>query len=171
MGQIAADSVIAYNSHYLKENYPTPLAVVHIWSTMARWFWVNYDTVTKFKHLMFELLNYKPIAVNAEIDDGIDFREPSCPVVNESKVITEITHNVINMRMINSLWKDHPNYLQLSMHDYMKKEAISIAAKLFPEIIQLKQSWVDDSGSRDCSHWSNETNQKVAKLIARNLKL
>ena len=172
LGQIAAgNSVIAYNSHYLKENYPTPLAVVHIWSTMARWLWVHYDDKSKLKHLMFELLNYKPLASSAEIE-GTDLSHPNSRVVTESKVITEITHNVINMKMINSLWKDHPNYLQLTMYDYLRGEqAISMAAKIFPEIIQLKRSWVDDTGSRDGLHWTNETNQKVAKLISRNLKL
>ena len=32
-----SNGAIAYNSYYLKENYPEPLAMVNLWTTMARW--------------------------------------------------------------------------------------------------------------------------------------
>ena len=48
---------------------------------------------------------------------------------------------------------------------------ISIAAKVFPEVVQLKQSWVDCVDARDGYHWGRETTKKVAKMIASNLKL
>ena len=151
----ASNGVIAYNSYYLKENYPTPLAVVNLWSTMARWFRINYES--KQKYLMFELLDYNPLANSGNM---------------ESEVITEVTNNIIHMKMSNALWKDHPNHLQLSRYDYFKNgKYISIAAKVFPEAIQLKHSWVDSRNARDKEHWGRDVNEKIAKLIASNLKL
>ena len=145
-----SNSVIAYNSYYLKENYPTPLAVVNIWTTMMRWWYINH------KNLVSQTRYY-----NCNADD-----------VTEDKILTEVTNNILYMKMSNALWKDHPNYLQFSLHDYHKSgRYISIAAKVFPEVIQLKNSWVDCMDARDGDHWGRETTKKVAKLIASNLKL
>ena len=76
------------------------------------------------------------------------------------------------MKMSNALWKEHPNHLQLSLYDYhMSGRYISIAAKVFPEVIQLNPSWEEDRSARDNQHWGREINEKIAKLIASNLKL
>ena len=149
-----SNSVIAYNSYYLKENYPTPLAVVNIWTSMMRWWYINYNKI------VLESYDY-----DWSTDDVSS-------VFTEDKMLTQITNNILYMKMSNALWKDHPNHLQLSLHDYHTSgRYISIAAKVFPEVIQLKQSWVDCMDARDCCHWGRETTKKVTKLIASNLKL
>ena len=168
LGQIAAsNSAIAYNSYYLKENYPTPLAVVNIWTNIHRWFWICSEE--KFKHLMFEHLDCKPLSKG---NDSIDMTDPNPRRVTKHKVVTEVTNNILYMKMSNALWKDHPNHLQLSRYDYYKDgEYLSMVAKVFPEVIQLNPSWEEDRSARDNKHWGREINEKIAKLIASNLKL
>ena len=88
------------------------------------------------------------------------------------RINTIVTNNIMWMKMSNALWKEHPNYLQLSRYDYLKDgKYISIAAKIFPEVIQFNASWQDDDSARDNMHWGREVNKKIAKLIASNLKL
>ncbi len=172
LGQVgASNAAVAYNSYYLKENYPTPLALVNIWTSMGRWFWMHYRDLKK--HLLFELLEYTHFR-DPTIQKYVDSHSyvPPYGVVNRDKVITEVTNNAIYMKMSNALWKDHPNHLQLARYDYhIDNQPVSMAVKMFPEAIQIKESWANDEGSRDCGHWGRETNEKIAKLIARNLKL
>ena len=167
LGQPAASNgVIAYNSYYLKENYPTPLAVVNIWTTIARWFWIRGN-----KQLLFELFDYKLFADSNKLE-SMDMKHPGSQYISEDKLITEATNNILYMKMSNALWKDHPNYLQLSRHDYPKNgKYISMAAKVFPEIIQLKHHWANNADARDNLHWGRQTNKEIAKMIASNLKL
>ena len=168
LGQIAAsNSAIAYNSYYLKEHYPTPLAVVNIWTNIHRWFWICCEE--KNKHLMFELLDNKLLCKG---NDSIDMTDPKSRRITKHKVVSEVTNNILYMKMSNALWKDHPNHLQLARYDYYKDgEYLSMVAKVFPEVIQLNPSWEEDRSARDNQHWGREINEKIAKLIASNLKL
>ena len=144
-----SNGVIAYNSYYLKENYPEPLAVVNLWTNMVRTFYVTP------KIMRLEMKVNQKIQV--------------------SDINTVITNNIMWMKMSNSLWKDHPNHIQLCLNDYFKDNkpiAIAIAQKVFPEAIRLKDSWQKDKSARDnAAHWGRETNQKIAKLISSNIKL
>ena len=141
-----SNGVIAYNSYYLKENYPEPLAVVNLWTGMVRTFYVT------------------PKIMRLEMKNG-----PSIPV---SDINTVITNNIMWMKMSNAMWRNHPNHIQLCLNDYLKDgKRIAIAQKVFPEVVQLEESWCRDNSARDNWHWGRETNQKIAKLIASNIKL
>lgn len=143
----ASNSVIAYNSYYLRENYPEPIAVVNLWTTMARWFRIDEE-----KRLMNHI-----------------FRGSNA---SRETINTEITNNIMYMKMSNALWKDHPNHIQTCMTDYKKNDTwFSITQKVFPEAISLKQSWIEDMSGRDNVHPGRETYKKIAKLIASNIKL
>ena len=118
---------------------------------------------------MFELLDFKHLCKG---DDSLDMTDPCSRRVTKHKVVTEVTNNILYMKMSNALWKDHPNHLQLSRYDYYKDgEYLSMVAKVFPEVIQLNPSWEEDRSARDNQHWGREINEKIAKLIASNLKL
>lgn len=175
-----SNGAIAYNTYYLKEKYPTPIAVVNLWTNMPRWFRIG-----KGKKL-------ENVALRAYYPD--DNKQVQLDDVD--KILnTELVNNVIYMKMSNALWKDHPNHIQTCFYDYVIDDSttnslfsnllgyfrvnvnsndpklISIARKVFPEIIQLKRSWIDDKSARDNDHWGRETHEKIAKMIASNIKL
>ena len=140
------NGLIAYNSYYLKENYPTPLSVVNLWTHMVRSFYIIPKT------MRLEVKNFHSISAK--------------------DMNTIITNNIMWMKMSNSLWKDHPNHVQLCLHDYFNDgKPIAMAQKVFPEVVQLKESWQKDESARDNWHWGKETCEEIAKLIASNIKL
>ena len=142
-----SNGAIAYNSYYLKQNYPKPLAVVNLWTTMPRWFRIS--TRKQFMNHVYEGSNVSHEVLN-----------------------TAVASNIMYMKMSNALWKDHPNHIQTCIYDCVRDgKPVSIAQKVFPEIIQLKQSWSEDMSGRDNLHPGRETYKKVAKLIASNIKL
>jgi hypothetical protein len=143
-----SNAVIAYNSYYLKENYPKPLAVVNLWTGMFRWF--------QMTHGGKKMMNY----VNFRPSDSVD------------NINTEIINNIMYMKMSNALWKDHPNHIQTCIEDGDKDgKPISITQKVFPEAIMHKRSWTYDTSARDNVHPGREVYGKIAKMIASNLKL
>jgi len=146
-----SNGLISYNSYYLKENYPTPLGVVNIWTNMVRWFEIT------------------PEQRRLETKVYCDIEKSTADRIN-----TIVTNNIMYMKMSNALWKDHPNHIQLCVSDYkrdLKTRLLSITQKVFPEVIRLKKGWEQDMSARDNAHWGRETTEKIAKLIASNLKL
>lgn len=145
-----SNSIIAYNSYYLKENYPTPIAVVNLWTNMPRLFWID----AKDRRIITEVLTSNNFSIE------------------KKDISTVITNNIMHMKMSNALWKGHPNHIQTCMTDYRKNgKWFSITQKVFPEAISLKQSWIEDMSGRDNLHPGRETYKKIAKLIASNIKL
>ena len=152
-----SNGAIAYNSYYLKENYPEPLAVVKLWTNMVRWFYVTPE-----KRMMAMVYSDMGKDYSAETDG------------HHNRINTIISNNIMYMKMSNALWKHHPNHIQTCMADYSMNfdvKMLSITQKVFPEAIQFKSSWELDNTARDCSHGGKETLEKIAKMIASNLKL
>jgi len=145
-----SNGIIAYNSYYLKEHYPEPLAVVNLWTGIARYFVMTEE---------FEL--------KCCINDN----------QRTNNMVTPTIHNIMFMRMANYIWKDHPNYIQTCCND-IHGEAdngvhlkYSIARKLFPEALYVEKYFWDDPTARDCGHPGRRATKGLAKLIASNLKL
>ena len=152
-----SNGAIAYNTYYLKEKYPTPIAVVNLWTNMPRWFRIG-----KGKKL-------ENVALRAYCPD--DNKQVQLDDVDEI-LNTELVNNVIYMKMSNALWKDHPNHIQTCIEDGDKDgKPISITQKVFPEAIMHKRSWTYDTSARDNVHPGREVYGKIAKMIASNLKL
>ena len=142
-----SNAVIAYNSYYLKENYPTPISVVNLWTGMSRWFRITSEGK--------RMVNYV-------------FKESA----SRETLNTEVINNIMHMKMSNALWKDHPNHIQTCIYDCLKDgKPVSIAQKVFPEVIELKRRWAEDMSGRDNVHPGKETNKEIAKMIASNIKL
>ena len=143
------NSVIAYNSYYLKENYPEPLAVVHLWTAMTRYF------------VMTESFHMKNLLNDTE---------------NTNSMVTPVIYNIMFMKMINALWKNHPNYIQTCANDVHAGDTddifeYSITRKLFPEALYVDKYFWGDRTARDCGHPGRKATKKLAKIIASNLKL
>ncbi len=81
------------------------------------------------------------------------------------------------MRMVNALWKDHPNYIQTCANDVHAESTggftleYSIARKLFPEALYVEKYFWGDPTARDCGHPGRKATKGLAKMIASNLKL
>lgn len=145
----ASNATIAYNSYYLKQNYPTPISIVNLWTTMSRWFRISPE-----KRLIDHIFGLEKGSVSHET------------------LNTEITNNIMHMKMSNALWEDHQNHIQTCIYDCTKNgKPVSIAQKVFPEIIEFKRSWAEDMSGRDNVHPGRETYKEIAKMIASNLKL
>jgi len=151
----ASNSAIAYNSYYLKENYPEPLAVVNLWTGITRYFVLDER---------FE----------------VEFCIPGVTINNIQKtnnMLTPTIHNIMFMRMVNYIWKDHPNYIQTCCNDIHGESTggstleYSIARKLFPEALYVEKYFWGDPTARDCKHPGRRATKGLAKLIASNLKL
>lgn len=146
-----SNGAIAYNTYYLKQNYPEPLAVVNLWSNMVRWF-----------HITSEDRRIESFTYGHMIPSDVE------------RINTIVTNNIMWMKMSNALWEHHPNHIQTCVPEYsidLKTKLISITQKVFPEAIEIKDSWEADMSARDGGHWGREINEKIAKLIASNLKL
>ena len=147
-----SNSVIAYNSYYLKENFPEPLAVVHLWTALTRYF------------VMTESFHMENIINDIE---------------KTNNIVTPTVYNIMFMKMINALWKDHPNYIQTCANDIHAGDSedndttfeYSIARKLFPEALYVDKYFWGDRTARDCGHPGRKATKKLAKIIASNLKL
>lgn len=144
-----SNSIIAYNSYYLKENYPEPLAVVHLWTALTRYF-VMLES--------FHLENH--------VND----------IEKTNNMVTPVTYNIMFMKMINALWKNHPNYIQTCANDIHAGDTdesfeYSIARKLFPEALYVDKYFWGDRTARCCGHPGRKATKKLAKIIASNLKL
>ena len=148
----ASNSMIAYNSLHLKQNYPEPLAVVNLWTSMTRYFVMTES---------FDLVNF--------VDD-VDKRS--------NRTVTSATYNIMFMKMANEIWKDHPNYIQTCANDieaendkYTTRFKYSITRKLFPEALYVEDCFWSDVNARDSGHPGRKATKKLAKIIASNLKL
>lgn len=144
----ASNSMIAYNSYYLKTNYPEPLAVVNLWTGMTRYFVMTEE--------------FEPITCINDIEQT-------------NNMVTPTIHNIMFMKMANEIWKDHPNYIQTCSNDLQWRHhgtlEYSVARKIFPESLYVENYFWGTQTSRDCTHPGRAETKKLAKIIASNLKL